>query len=128
MIDHLDLAVRDVAASRAYYAAVLAPLGFVPLLEIDRPDGRHGTGFGPRSGRPRFFIGGGQPPVGRLHFAFVAASREAVQSFHAAALAAGADDRGAPGLRPQYSPTWYAAYVSDPDGHTIEAVCCETLA
>jgi catechol 2,3-dioxygenase-like lactoylglutathione lyase family enzyme len=123
MIDHLDLAVRDVAASRAFYAAVLAPLGYVPLLEIERPDGRHGTGFGPVGGRPQFFIGGGTPPAGRLHFAFSADARDAVHRFHAAALAVGAEDRGAPGPRTQYSPTWYAAYVCDPDGHTIEAVC-----
>lgn len=122
MIDHLDLAVRDLACSRAFYLEVLAPLGYAPQLEIDRADGRHGTGFGP-PGRPQFFIGGGTPPVGRLHFAFLAPSRAAVHAFHTAALRAGAEDRGAPALRQHYTPTWYAAYVSDPDGHTIEAVC-----
>lgn len=122
MIDHLDLAVRDLVRSRDFYSAVLAPLGYRPVLEIVRADGRAGTGFGP-SDRPQFFIGGGVPPVGRLHFAFAATDRSAVAAFHAAALALGAEDRGAPGLRLQYTSTWYAAYVSDPDGHTIEAVC-----
>ena len=82
-----------------------------------------GTGFGPDR-KPAFWIGsGGTTLSGRLHVAFVAASRAAVDAFYQAALAAGASDNGPPGLRPQYHPTYYGAFVIDLDGHNIEAVC-----
>lgn len=122
MLDHIDFAVRDLAASRAFYAAALAPLGIEALLETDRDDGRRGTGFG-RGEHARFYIGGGRAVDGRLHVAFAAPSRAAVDAFHAAALAAGGGDHGRPGLRPDYHEHYYAAYVSDPDGHVVEAVC-----
>ena len=122
MIDHVDFAVRDLAASRAFYAAALAPLGIEPVMEINREDGRRGTGFG-RGGAAQFYIGGGPPVDGRLHVAFSAPSRAAVDAFHRAALAAGGSDRGQPGLRPHYDEHYYAAYVADPDGHVVEAVC-----
>lgn len=122
MLDHIDSAVLDLAVSRAFYVAALAPLGIEPLLEIDREDGRRGTGFG--CGEfAQFYIGGGRPPEGRLHVAFAAPSRAAVDAFHAAALAAGGTDHGRPGLRPHYHEHYYAAYVVDPDGHVVEAVC-----
>jgi catechol 2,3-dioxygenase-like lactoylglutathione lyase family enzyme len=122
MLDHVDFAVHDLALSRAFYTAALAPLGFKALIDVNRDDGRQGTGFG-RDGLAQFFIGGGRPVEGRLHVAFSAHSRTAVDEFHRAALAAGGGDKGKPGLRPQYEPHYYAAYVIDPDGHTVEAVC-----
>ena len=122
MFDHVDFAVGDLAVSRKFYAAALAPLGIKPLLETDREDGRRGTGFG-RGDLAQFYIGGGKSADGRLHVAFVASSRTAVDDFHRAALAAGGMDRGQPGLRPHYHQHYYAAYVADPDGHVVEAVC-----
>jgi len=122
MFDHVDFAVRDLGTSRAFYAAALLPLGFRPLLETDRADGRRGTGFG-RGEFAQFYIGGGRAVDGRLHVAFEAQSRAAVDAFHQAALAAGGIDRGPPGLRPHYHEHYYAAYVVDPDGHVVEAVC-----
>jgi catechol 2,3-dioxygenase-like lactoylglutathione lyase family enzyme len=121
-LDHVDFAARDPARSRAFYAAALAPLGIRPVVETDREDGRQGTGFGP--GEPaQFYIGGGPPVAGRLHLAFAAQTRAAVDAFHRAALGAGGRDHGQPGLRPHYDENYYAAYVVDPDGHVVEAVC-----
>lgn len=121
MLDHIDFAVSDLVTSRAFYVAALAPLGLVPILDVDREDGRRGTGFG--SGEMgEFFIGGGEPVGGRLHVAFRAKSSSAVDAFHAAAIAAGGADHGRPGVRPAYGEGYYAAYVRDPDGHVIEAV------
>jgi catechol 2,3-dioxygenase-like lactoylglutathione lyase family enzyme len=122
MLDHIDFAVQDLARSRAFYVAALAPLGIQPLVETDRKDGRKGTGFG-AGGVAQFYIGGGRPVSGRLHVAFTAPSRAAVNAFHEAALAAGGRDNGKPGLRPHYDANYYAAFVLDPDGHVIEAVC-----
>jgi catechol 2,3-dioxygenase-like lactoylglutathione lyase family enzyme len=122
MFDHVDFAVADFSRSRAFYVQALAALGVVPLHDIKRDDGREGTGFG-SNGCPRFWIGKGEPVVGRLHLAFEASSRGAVNAFHAAALSAGGQDHGLPGLRPQYGDHYYAAFVLDPDGHIIEAVC-----
>ena len=122
MFDHVDFAVTDLGRSRDFYVKVLATLGISLLVEIKRTDGREGSGFG-ISGDPRFWIGGGRPVEGRLHIAFQAESRDAVIAFHAAALGAGGADRGEPALRPQYGDPYYAAFVLDPDGHVIEAVC-----
>lgn len=124
MLDHIDFAVTDLARSRAFYESALAPLGMALAMEIDRKDrdGHQGVGFG-FAGRPFFWIGGGHPPSGRLHVAFAAQSRAAVDAFHEAAITAGGIDNGAPGLRPRYHPNYYAAFVLDPDGHNIEAVC-----
>jgi catechol 2,3-dioxygenase-like lactoylglutathione lyase family enzyme len=125
MIDHIGFAVSDFARSRAFYVQALAPLGFAPVKDVAREQsGGHyeGTGFGP-PGRPQFWIGTGERSGGRTHVAFVAGSRAAVDAFHAAALAAGGRDNGAPGLRPQYHPDYYGAFVLDPDGYNVEAVC-----
>jgi len=122
MFDHIDFAVRDLVRSRAFYTAALAPLGIVPTIEIKRNDGREGTGFG-RDGRARFWIGGGRILDGRLHVAFTAPSQAAVDAFHAAAVAAGGSDNGEPGPRLRYGRDYYAAFVIDPDGHNVEAVC-----
>lgn len=122
MLDHIDFAVADLARSRAFYERALAPLGMAALYAIEREDGRQGSGYGP-PGRPVFWIGLGDTTRGRLHVAFAAAGRDQVDAFHRAALAAGGRDNGAPGLRADYHPHYYAAYVLDPDGHNIEAVC-----
>src|SRR4051812_37160499 len=119
MLDHVGFAVSDYARSRVFYEQALAPLGYSILLE---PKGR-AAGFG-RDGKPWFWIeSDGRPVTGRLHVAFAADSRATVDAFHAAALAAGGTDNGAPGVRAIYHPTYYGAYVLDPDGHNIEAVC-----
>ena len=124
MLDHIDFAVADLARSRAFYEGALAPLGMSPVVEIDRKngDGHQGVGFG-LADRPVFWIGGGRAPSGRLHVAFAAQSRAVVDAFHKAAIAAGGIDNGAPGLRLRYHADYYAAFVLDPDGHNIEAVC-----
>lgn len=121
-LDHVGLAVADYARSKAFYEQALAPLGIVLLLEFSEA----AAGFGrEHGGRPSFFIEAhGEPLRGRLHVAFRAESRSQVDAFHAAARAAGGEDNGAPGLR-WYHPDYYGAYVLDPDGHNIEAVCHE---
>ncbi|WP_270935728.1 VOC family protein [Falsiroseomonas oryzae] len=120
MLDHLGFAVADFPRSRGFYAAALAPLGMAVHSE-----GNGWAMFGP-AGRPLLWIGGpdvaGRPP-GHIHYAFAAADRESVNAFHAAALTAGGHDNGGPGIRPQYHANYYAAFVIDPDGHNIEAVC-----
>jgi len=113
-IDHLTIPVRDVATSSRFYEAALAPFG-IETAEIDGV-----FGFGP-PGSVDFFVGEGEPAA--LHIAFAAPDRATVDAFHAAALAAGGHDNGAPGLRPQYHADYYGAYVFDPDGHNVEAVC-----
>jgi catechol 2,3-dioxygenase-like lactoylglutathione lyase family enzyme len=124
MIDHIGLSVRDFAVSRAFYTAALAPLGFGVVMEVtEEMTGGHGAHAGFGAGKPEFWIGSGGAPGGPVHVAFVAGSRAAVRAFHAAALAAGASDNGAPGLRPHYHPDYYGAFVLDPDGNNVEAVC-----
>jgi len=118
ILDHLGIGVRDFAKSRAFYEQALAPLGASVVMEFP---GVAGLG---RAGQPQFWIHGTDaPPAEKLHIAFVAENREQVKAFHEAALAAGAKDNGAPGLRPQYHPNYYGAFVFDLDGNNIEAVC-----
>jgi catechol 2,3-dioxygenase-like lactoylglutathione lyase family enzyme len=117
MLDHLALGVSDLTASRAFYAAALAPLGYGVVMESE-----HRVAFGPTA-RPIFFLNRREPVVSGAHIAFQAADRAAVDAFHAAALAAGASDNGHPGLRPEYHPHYYGAFVLDPDGNNAEAVC-----
>lgn len=117
MLDHVTLPVGDVESSRRFYAAALAPLGLREIM-----GGPDFAGFG--DVRPFFWIGASATvPTRGTHVAFASPSRALVDAFHAAALAAGGRDNGAPGLRPQYHPTYYGAFVLDPDGHNIEAVC-----
>ena len=125
MLDHLGFTVADYRRSRAFYEQALAPLGYGLVMEVTRAmsGGYEGCGFGP-AGRPHFWVGKGSHGPGRgSHIAFSAQTRAQVDAFHAAALAAGGRDNGAPGLRPHYHPNYYGAFVLDPDGHNIEAVC-----
>ena len=124
MIDHLGVVVRDHATSTAFYRAALAPVGYSKVVDV--PGGFDGagatTGFCHEDGSD-VWIRAGAPPTAPLHLAFRASSRADVDAFHAAALAAGGRDNGAPGLRPKYHANYYGAYVLDPDGHNLEAVC-----
>ena len=117
MFDHVVFRVSDYAASKAFFLAALEPLGVAVVLEgplgIElSTDGRSSLCLCPSDEKPA-----------HLHLAFVAEHRAQVDAFHRAALAAGAIDHGAPGLRPQYHASYYAAFVIGPDGHNIEAVC-----
>jgi catechol 2,3-dioxygenase-like lactoylglutathione lyase family enzyme len=118
VIDHIGVGVRDFEESLDFYGRALAPLGFEQVALIDADN--RAAGFGVR-GRDDFWIHEGRP-VGRMHVAFDAESRDAVDAFHAAALDAGGRDNGAPGVRPAYSDTYYAAFILDPNGNNIEAV------
>lgn len=124
MIDHIGFPVSDLARSRAFYDRALAPLGIELLMEVtEEMTGGHGAhlGYG-RAGKPFFWIGSGRPAGPGTHVAFAAPDRATVDTFHAAALAAGGQDNGAPGLRPEYHPGYYGAFVLDPDGNNVEAV------
>lgn len=122
MFDHVDFAVSDLERSRHFYSRILAELGIEAFTDVKRDNDREGTGYGSPEG-PQFWIGGGEPVSGRMHVAFAAESRAAVDGFYDAAINAGGTCKGPPGLRPQYADGYYAAFVVDPDGHTIEAVC-----
>ena len=124
MLDHVRLEVSDLTASRAFYEAALEPLGIRLLMELEGAAGfGKQTEHGPK---PFFWIGErGRPPVSGAHVVFGVRSTEEVDAFHAAALAAGGADNGAPGRRPIYHPGYYGAFVLDPDGNNIEAVCHE---
>jgi catechol 2,3-dioxygenase-like lactoylglutathione lyase family enzyme len=120
MIDHIGLSVSDYGRSKAFYLAALAPLGYELVMEV-REAGPH-AGFG-LGGKPDFWIGTGKATTAGAHVAFAAPDRTTVRAFYQAALDAGARDNGPPGLRPEYHPTYYGAFVLDPDGHNVEAVC-----
>ena len=125
MIDHLGFAVSDYERGKAFYAAALATLGYTLIMEVEGRDNASGypaAGFG-IDGKPDFWIGGEDKLEKPLHIALVAKDRGAVDAFYRAALEAGGRDNGTPGLRPQYHRNYYAAFVFDPDGHNIEAVC-----
>ena len=119
ILDHSGFSVSDTERSKAFYVKALAPLGIAIVME-----GHGWVGMG-REGRPQFWFGGagGMAGAGPVHLAFAARSRAEVRAFHEAALAAGGKDNGAPGLRPEYHADYYGAFVIDPDGHNIEAVC-----
>jgi catechol 2,3-dioxygenase-like lactoylglutathione lyase family enzyme len=119
MIDHVDLRVRDLAASRCFYEAVLEPLGRGVWAEGDQPDGDPWVDLGRRGGS--LWLGAGEPSE-NVHLAFAAADNATVDEFHRVAIAAGYPDNGPPGER-RYHPGYYGAFVLDPDGNNIEAVC-----
>jgi catechol 2,3-dioxygenase-like lactoylglutathione lyase family enzyme len=117
VIDHIGLNVADYARSKAFYSAALEPLGYRIAMDFEP----HGVGFGPTD-KPIFWIVQREPLGGSSHVAFTAADRATVDAFYEAALAAGGTDNGPPGIREHYHPTYYGAFVLDPDGHNIEAV------
>ena len=124
MIDHIGFPVSSFARSKAFYETALAPLDYVLVMEVPASkteDNAPAAGFGIGQ-KPDLWIGEGKVGV-PIHVAIAARNRAAVDAFYKAALAAGGKDNGAPGLRPHYHPNYYGAFVLDPDGHNIEAVC-----
>ena len=117
MFDHIGFGVTNLAESKAFYLQALQPLGVEVAME-----GPYGVGLG-RNRKPSLWISETKERPAHLHLAFVADTREQVDAFHAAALAAGGKDNGAPGIRPHYHANYYGAFVLDPDGHNVEAVC-----
>jgi catechol 2,3-dioxygenase-like lactoylglutathione lyase family enzyme len=120
IIDHAGLRVTDFGRARDFYTAALGTLGIRLLADFEAGGRRH-AGYGDNDGAT-FWIDEGKLAPGEAHIAFVAHSRADVEAFHITALANGGRDNGPPGLRPEYSPHYYAAFVLDPDGHNIEAV------
>jgi len=118
MYDHIGLKVKDLAASVRFYEGALAPLGHVLCSRDDA-----GAGFGPRNAPALWLYLAKRVAGSGVHVAFGAADRAAVDRFHQAGLKAGGRDNGAPGLRADYSPSYYAAFLLDPDGNNVEAVC-----
>ncbi|MEL7261696.1 MAG: VOC family protein [Pseudomonadota bacterium] len=123
MIDHITFGVSDFARSTAFYDAAFAPLGIKRLFDVrkEHTNGVDVTGYGDT--RPCFWLAEERATSGMFHVALQAQTRDQVDAFHAAAVQAGGVDNGAPGPRPHYHPDYYAAFVLDPDGHNIEAVC-----
>jgi catechol 2,3-dioxygenase-like lactoylglutathione lyase family enzyme len=124
MLDHVSLGVRELERSRHFYDAALRPMGLVRTLDFEQ----RGSDYGAMAGQlgVEFTItveGGGAAPARGMHICFRAPDREAVRAFHAAAIATGGRDDGGPGPRPKYHRDYYAAFVLDPDGNRIEAVC-----
>jgi catechol 2,3-dioxygenase-like lactoylglutathione lyase family enzyme len=123
-LDHIGINVSDYARSKAFYEIALAPLGIGLVMEYGKA-----AGFG-REKKPDFWVGEGKTsfqkpeqlaPITPIHVCFAARSREEVDAFHAAAVAAGGRDNGPPGIRAEYHPRYYGAFIIDPDGHNIEA-------
>jgi catechol 2,3-dioxygenase-like lactoylglutathione lyase family enzyme len=116
MIDHIGIQVTDLERSVAFYTQALAPLGYVLVARFEQS-----AGFG-AGGKAELWIGVGKP-TDKIHVAFRAKGRAEVRAFYDAAIAAGGTDNGGPGVREIYSPSYYGAFVLDPDGHNTEAVC-----
>jgi catechol 2,3-dioxygenase-like lactoylglutathione lyase family enzyme len=121
MLDHVSIGVRDLKAAKRFYDAALKPLGYTCLHEFDGS-----LGYGGKAAE--FWVSTAAHPVpadaeSGLHFCFSAPDRQSVAAFHDAALKAGGRDNGKPGVRPEYSPNYYAAFVIDPDGYRLEAYC-----
>jgi len=124
VIDHIGFPVSNYERAKAFYTKALAPLGYSLVMEVTQEQTGHdpAAGFG-ANGKPDFWIGGEGGLNKPLHVAIVAKDRATVAAFHQAAMAAGGRDNGAPGIRAHYHPNYYGAFVLDPDGHNIEAVC-----
>jgi catechol 2,3-dioxygenase-like lactoylglutathione lyase family enzyme len=119
MFDHVGVNVRDFETSRAFYRRALEPLGLRETVAFEE---WKAAAFGPE-GKYAFWIAQREPYGTGTHIAFTTDDRESVDAFHAAALAAGGSDNGAPGIREHYHPTYYGAFVHDPDHNNVEAVC-----
>jgi catechol 2,3-dioxygenase-like lactoylglutathione lyase family enzyme len=124
MIDHIGFAVSNMERSKTFYVDALKPLGIGVLMEVtaEQTGADAHAGFG-KNDKAFFWIGTGNKPRGGAHVAFTAQTRAEVDSFYRAALAAGGRDNGAPGPRPHYHEHYYGAFIFDPDGNNIEAVC-----
>lgn len=124
MIDHMGFSVSDYERAKAFYSHALAPLGYSLVMEVTAEQTGHAAaaGFG-AGGKPDFWIGGEGAMNKPVHVAILAKDRATVDAFYKAAMAAGGRDNGAPGIRPHYHANYYGAFVLDPDGHNIEAVC-----
>ena len=126
MLDHVSLSVADMGRAKRFYMAILAELGMELVGEVtaEQSGSVAHTGFGiGRKGQ--LWLAGHGPQTPSAHICFRTDSRKSVRAFHAAALANGGSDNGAPGIREIYHPEYYAAFVTDPEGHNIEAVCFE---
>ena len=123
MIDHTGINVADWSRAKAFYDAAMAPLGakLLMMVPMERTGGVHVGGYGRE--KPDFWLHENADTGPGRHYAFSARSRAEVDAFHKAALAAGGRDNGAPGPRPHYHPGYYGAFVFDPDGNNVEAVC-----
>jgi len=121
MLDHIGITVSDLDVSKAFYERALAPLGLSCLADFTTPAGERVIGFG-KDSKPFYWFGRGAS-ARNLHVAFPAATRAEVDAFHAAALEAGGEDNGGPGVRAHYHPNYYGGFVHDPDGYNVEAVC-----
>ena len=119
MFDHVGLNVKDYPASRAFYEAALAPLGYKVVMAFDE---HNAVGLG-TADKPEFWVAQREPYGTGTHVSFAAGDHATVHAFYDAAIAAGGTDNGPPGPRPHYTPTYYAAFVHDPDGNNVEAVC-----
>jgi catechol 2,3-dioxygenase-like lactoylglutathione lyase family enzyme len=123
MLDHVGIPIADYARSKAFYEKALVPLGYALVMEVPQTgNGERAAGFG-ANGKPDLWIGSEGGLNHAVHIALLAKDRATVDAFYRAALAAGGKDNGAPGLRPHYHANYYGAFVLDPDGHNIEAVC-----
>jgi catechol 2,3-dioxygenase-like lactoylglutathione lyase family enzyme len=124
VIDHIGFPVSDYRRAKEFYSKALAPLGYTLIMEVtqQQPGQAPAAGFG-ANGKPDFWIGGEGGIDKPIHIAILAGNRAAVDAFYRAALEAGGSDNGAPGIRAHYHPNYYGAFVLDPDGHNIEAVC-----
>jgi catechol 2,3-dioxygenase-like lactoylglutathione lyase family enzyme len=124
MIDHVGFSVSDYERAKAFYAKALAPLGYGLVMEVTAEQTGHApaAGFGAH-GKPNFWFGAEGAMNKPVHIAIAAQDRATVDAFYKAAIAAGGRDNGPPGIRPHYHANYYGAFVLDPDGHNIEAVC-----
>jgi len=125
-LSHVGIPVTDIERSKKFYEAALGALGMAVTMQVGSDQTESGgtaIGFGAKGDNGLFWIGDNEKVGEGVHVAFEAESHEQVRAFHQAALAAGGRDNGAPGPRPHYGPNYYAAFVYDPDGANIEAVC-----